>query len=66
MFVMTAPLPQILTAPAEAAPRTAEAPVQAPSRVRAFVSRCQTRYRLYRMCGWSRLAAIVTVLRRPA
>jgi hypothetical protein len=61
-MLLTAPLPRYLDVPVP--PATVEAPaVPAPSRLRQFVSRFQTRYRLYRLCGWSRIAAVWTILR---
>lgn len=57
MLVMTAPLPQALPY-AESVPDTAPVIVSEPGRIQ----RLQTRYRLYRVCGWGRIAAAVIVL----
>lgn len=59
--MMTAPLPR--TVAFDDARIEAEPLEPAPSRYRRWRSRCQTRYRLYRLCGWPRWLALLTVLR---
>jgi hypothetical protein len=59
-MLLTAPLPRYLDVPVP--PATIEAPAKVAPRG-AWLSRFQTRYRLYRLCGWSRLAAVWTILR---
>jgi hypothetical protein len=53
MLVMTAPLPQALPY-TESVPDTAHVVVAEPGQFQ----RLQTRYRLYRVCGWGRVAAL--------
>jgi hypothetical protein len=50
------------TLPTASDTTASERPADVAQRV-AWLSRFQTRYRLYRLCGWSRIAALVTVLR---
>jgi hypothetical protein len=57
MLVMTAPLPQALPY-TESVLDTSPVVVAEPGRIQ----RLQTRYRLYRVCGWGRVAAAVIVL----
>lgn len=68
MLVMTAPFPPLsdtqVVPRVEAAPQTVPAPDREPSALRAALSRCRTRYRLYRLCGWTRTRAMLTVLTR--
>lgn len=61
-MLLTAPLPRYLDQPYPAQPVAVPKP-DAPAPEPSTRDRFQTRVRLYRMAGWSRLASVWTVIR---